>query len=42
MWREGGGNDVKAGLRFEFQDDEERDQWSGGLIDALLARHALA
>ena len=47
MWREGvGGGDGreggKAGLRFEFTDDEERDQWSGGLIDALLARHALA
>ncbi len=31
----------QAGLRFEFYDEEERDQWSGGLIDALLARHAL-
>lgn len=39
MWRDGTG---KAGVRFEFYDDEERDQWSGGLIDALLARHSLA
>lgn len=39
MWRDREG---KAGLRFEFTDDEEREQWSGGLIDALLARHALA
>jgi len=38
MWRDKQG---KAGIRFEFTDNEERDQWSGGLIDALLARHAL-
>jgi len=41
MWRDGVGGKGKAGLRFEFQDDEERDAWSGALIDALLARHAL-
>lgn len=40
MWRDGQAG--SAGLRFEFQDDEERDQWSGALIDALLARHALS
>lgn len=40
MWRDK--KDNKAGVRFEFQDDEERDQWSGALIDALLARHALS
>jgi hypothetical protein len=39
MWKDG--KDGKAGLRFEFEDAEERDQWSGALIDALLARHAL-
>ncbi len=40
MWR-----DTKSdltGIRFEFQDEEERDAWSGGLIDALLARHAVS
>ncbi|GAB4466836.1 MAG: hypothetical protein OHK0029_38430 [Armatimonadaceae bacterium] len=39
MWRDREG---KAGVRFEFHDEEERDLWSGALIDALLARHALA
>lgn len=39
MWRES--NEGKAGMRFDFVDNEERDQWSGGLIDALLARYAL-
>lgn len=39
MWRDTG--EKTAGLRFEFQDGEERDLWSGGLIDALLARHSL-
>lgn len=39
MWRDKGKK--TAGLRFEFQDNEERELWSGGLIDALLARHAL-
>lgn len=39
MWKDP--KDGKAGLRFEFQDDEEREQWSGALIDALLAEHAL-
>jgi hypothetical protein len=38
MWRD---TNEKAGVRFEFLDEEEREQWSGGLIDALLARHAL-
>jgi hypothetical protein len=38
MWKDREGH---AGLRFEFQDEEERDLWSGALIDALLARHAL-
>jgi hypothetical protein len=38
MWRDKEG---RAGLRFEFHDDEERDLWSGALIDALLARHSL-
>jgi hypothetical protein len=39
MWKEG--NAGRAGIRFEFQDDDERETWSGGLIDALLARHAV-
>jgi len=39
MWREG--SNGKAGIRFEFQDEEEREYWSGALIDALLAEHAL-
>lgn len=39
MWKDREG---KAGLRFEFRDDDERDLWSGGLIDALLARHAVS
>jgi hypothetical protein len=38
MWKD---RDGRAGLRFEFQDEDERDAWSGALIDALLARHAL-
>lgn len=37
MWRDGAG----GGLRFEFGDNEERDQWTATLIDALLARYAL-
>ena len=41
MWKDGAGKDAKAGVRFEFQDEEERELWSGALIDALLARHAL-
>ncbi len=39
MWRDG--QTGAAGLRFEFQDTEERDQWTAMLIDALLARYAL-
>lgn len=39
MWRDG--KTGPAGLRFEFQDHEERDQWTALLIDALLARYAL-
>ncbi|MDQ2800326.1 MAG: PilZ domain-containing protein [Armatimonadota bacterium] len=39
MWRDG--KTGAAGLRFEFQDPEERDQWTAALIDALLARYAL-
>jgi hypothetical protein len=39
MWKDREG---RAGLRFEFQDEEERDLWSGALIDALLANHALS
>lgn len=38
MWKDREG---RAGLRFEFHDEDERDAWSGALIDALLARHAL-
>ncbi|MDQ2688010.1 MAG: PilZ domain-containing protein [Armatimonadota bacterium] len=38
MWRD----ETGAGLRFEFGDNEERDQWTATLIDALLARYALA
>ncbi len=40
MWRDAKAN--LAGVRFEFQDEEERDAWAGGLIDALLARHAVS
>lgn len=40
MWRDSQGG--AAGLRFEFQDPEERDQWTATLIDALLARYALS
>ncbi|MBC8102803.1 MAG: PilZ domain-containing protein [Cytophagales bacterium] len=40
MWHGTSAN--QAGIRFEFLDDEERDFWSGTLIDALLARHSLA
>jgi hypothetical protein len=39
MWKD---NDGRAGIRFEFRDEDERDNWSGGLIDALLARHAVS
>lgn len=39
MWKDSDGH---AGLRFEFRDEDERESWSGGLIDALLARHALS
>lgn len=39
MWRDK--ETGAAGLRFEFQDPEERDQWTALLIDALLARYAL-
>jgi PilZ domain len=34
MWKDKEG--TGAGLRFEFMDVQERDFWSGGLIDALL------
>lgn len=40
MWRDS--KSGAAGLRFEFLDPEERDQWTILLIDALLARYALA
>ncbi len=40
MWRDG--KTGAAGLRFEFQDPEERDRWTALLIDGLLARYALA
>jgi len=39
MWRDQ--TSGAAGLRLEFQDQEERDLWTGVLIDALLARYAL-
>lgn len=39
MWRDKAKK--TAGLRFEFQDLEERELWSGGLIDALLAPYSL-
>lgn len=39
MWKD---NDGRAGIRFEFRDEDERENWSGGLIDALLARHAVS
>ena len=40
MWRDGANG--AAGLRLEFQDPDERDLWTAMLIDALLARYALA
>jgi PilZ domain len=39
MWKD---KDGRAGIRFEFRDEDERENWSGGLIDALLARHAVS
>jgi plasmid stabilization system protein ParE len=39
MWRDEATG--AAGLRFEFSDPEEYDQWTALLIDALLARYAL-
>ena len=39
MWRDGSAG--VAGLRFEFSDVEERDQWTAILIDALLAQYAV-
>jgi hypothetical protein len=39
MWRDR--ETGRAGLRFEFLDNEERDYWAGNLIDALLARYSL-
>ena len=40
MWRDGPAG--PAGLRFEFADAEDHDLWTALLIDALLARYALA
>ncbi len=40
MWR--GRKAGQAGIRFEFVDEDERDFWSGTLIDALLVRHSLS
>jgi len=39
MWRTG--PQAGAGIRFEFDDAEEREAWQDGLIDALLATHAV-
>jgi len=39
MWQEK--SNAIAGLRFEFFDNEERDRWAGGLIDALLAAYSV-
>ncbi|MFY7951482.1 MAG: PilZ domain-containing protein [Armatimonadaceae bacterium] len=39
MWRTG--DATLAGLRFEFDDADERDTWTEGLIDALLARFSV-
>jgi len=39
MWRTG--PQQGAGIRFEFDDAEEREAWQDGLIDALLATHAV-
>lgn len=30
-----------AGLRFTFQNDEDREAWFEGLVEALLSRHAM-
>ena len=40
MWKAAKEN--TAGIRFEFQNEDERDAWSGALIDALLGQHSLA
>lgn len=40
MWRDS--KSELVGIRFEFQDEDEREAWSGGLIDALLVRHAVS
>lgn len=39
MWRTR--DATEAGLRFEFDDADERDTWTEGLIDALLARFSV-
>ena len=39
MWRDAKAD--AAGLRFEFLDTEERDQWADSLLDALLARYSV-
>lgn len=39
MWRDTATG--MAGLRFEFQDAEERDYWTESLVDALLSSHAV-
>lgn len=39
MWKTG--NHGEAGLRFEFDDNDERELWTEGLIDALLARFSV-
>ncbi len=37
VWRDGDA----GGIKFEFGDPEERDEWTASLIDALLARYSL-
>ncbi|HVK06708.1 MAG TPA: PilZ domain-containing protein [Armatimonadaceae bacterium] len=39
MWRDAAVG--TAGVQFEFRDEEEREVWTGALIDALLAAQAL-
>ena len=34
-------NSSEAGIRFEFDDADERELWTEGLIDALLARFSV-
>ena len=38
MWRDAAV--TQTGLRFDFLDHDERDQWAGNLVNALVAKYA--